>query len=104
MPTKKTICNSDILYNQSHPKGVKIFSRGGHSHRLYNIVTTASAVGQWSTVKADRKGAVNGQSALRIRSMAGGVKRLVVSVCLSSENFQISRFTGFRTFISGIIN
>ena len=33
-----------------------------------SVVTTATAVGQWSTVKAAQKGVVNGQSALKIRS------------------------------------
>ena len=65
---------------------MKTFSRGGHSHRLYNIVTTASAVGQWSMVKADRKGAVNGQSALRIRSTAGRSVASHVPRPLNSED------------------
>ena len=38
---------------------------GGGVTPIDSIVTIVTAVGQWSTVKATQKGAVNGQSSLR---------------------------------------
>ena len=42
-----------------------IVEKGGGVTPIDSIVTTATAVGQWSTVKVVQKGAVNGQSVLR---------------------------------------